>query len=445
MTDRGWKRHVGVLVSAGIGILALGWMAGQPGLVVLTALFVYLAWHLVNVWRLHRWLKKPDHSTPVSHGIWADLFNEISWMVDQNKAQEQRHRAMIEDFQNLTDAFPDATLIINRQGNLKWFNNAARELLTLSEQRDIDRPVASHFHGSDFSRWLAVHENLESRLKMPAPGRDDVWLDIGVVPIRENQRMIVFRDVSEVHQVEQMRRDFVTNISHELRTPLTVMVGYLELLQDQPSGDMKDAIDRMHAQSVQMQSLLDDLLELSRLQADETHDEEAPVDIPAMLAQLKEQAEDISRGRHELHFEIDERRFISGIASDLESAFRNLIVNALKYTPEGGSVAVTWRDSEEGPTLRVTDTGIGIPRREIPRLTERFYRVGSDRGRGSGGTGLGLAIVKHVLNAHQAHLVIESESGVGSQFSCIFPPERKRTGPDSSQPEIRHATVTKPP
>ena len=218
----------------------------------------------------------------------------------------------------------------------------------------------------------------------------------------------------------------MTNISHELRTPLTVMRGYLELLQDRPEDEITVAIRRMHTQAIQMQAMLDDLLELSRLQDDDTSVDEETVDVPAVLTQLREQAEEISRGNHSLKFEIEDELALSGVKSDLESAFRNLIVNALKYTPQGGSVSVTWEDGAEGPALSVKDSGIGIPRREIPRLTERFYRVGSDRGRESGGTGLGLAIVKHVLNGHQAHLTIESEYGVGSRFTCVFPPERRR-------------------
>jgi len=147
-----------------------------------------------------------------------------------------------------------------------------------------------------------------------------------------------------------------------------------------------------------------------------------------MLMQLKEQADELSRGRHELVFDVAAGPWLSGIASDLESAFGNLISNAIKYTPDGGTISVSWQDSEEGPLLVVSDTGIGIPTRDIPRLTERFYRVGSDRARQTGGTGLGLSIVKHVLNAHQATLRIESELGEGSRFTCIFPPERRRQG-----------------
>ena len=122
--------------------------------------------------------------------------------------------------------------------------------------------------------------------------------------------------------------------------------------------------------------------------------------------------------------DIDPGLHLRGTRNDLESAFRNLINNAIQYTPDGGSISVSWEDTADGPLFLVRDTGIGIPNKEIPRLTERFYRVGSDRSRQSGGTGLGLAIVKHVMNSHDARLVIESDLGEGSTFGCLFPSAR---------------------
>jgi two-component system phosphate regulon sensor histidine kinase PhoR len=234
--------------------------------------------------------------------------------------------------------------------------------------------------------------------------------------------------------VEQIRRDFVANISHELRTPLTVILGYLELLQNHPEPQVSQAIERMLGQASQIQALLNDLLELSRLQSDKIHGQEENIDVPGLLMQLKEQGEELSQGRHQLHFEVAKGLRLAGVASDLDSAFSNLLANAIKYTPEGGTISVTWADSPEGPRFSIRDTGIGIPKRDIPRITERFYRVGSDRARKTGGSGLGLAIVKHVLNAHEAVLTIESELGEGSVFTCTFPPSRKR---EKEEPEAR--------
>jgi two-component system phosphate regulon sensor histidine kinase PhoR len=347
-------------------------------------------------------------------------------LEQKNVTQKERYRSMIHDFQTLTDAFPDATLVIDEKSNMTWFNRAAGSLLDLSDPDDIGLPVTALIRNPEFSEWLNGQGKEDGKLEMPAPGRDETWLDVSIVAIRENKSLLILRDISELHNVERIRRDFVTNVSHELRTPLTVMLGYLEIFQNRAEDELSDPLRRMHAQAVQMQLMLDDFLELSRLQAVESDGEEEVSDIAGLLRQLQEQAEEISRGKHQLRFEIDSKLALFGISSDLESAFRNLIVNALKYTPEGGSISVRWTDSSEGPTLRVVDNGIGIPAREIPRLTERFYRVGSDRGRKSGGTGLGLAIVKHVLNEHQARLEISSEYGVGSQFACIFPSERKR-------------------
>jgi two-component system phosphate regulon sensor histidine kinase PhoR len=206
---------------------------------------------------------------------------------------------------------------------------------------------------------------------------------------------------------------------------LTVLLGYLETISDQCSDDVEPVIDRMQDQARKMQALLDDLLELSRLQSAHHDDcEEELVDVPATLMQLKEQSEEYSQNRHELRFEIEPGLSLVGNAVDLESAFRNLINNAINYTPSGGKIKVRWASDHEGIYFSVTDTGIGIPTRDIPRLTERFYRVGPDRSRHSGGTGLGLSIVKHVLNTHNARLLIKSELGSGSTFTCAFPLER---------------------
>jgi two-component system phosphate regulon sensor histidine kinase PhoR len=183
----------------------------------------------------------------------------------------------------------------------------------------------------------------------------------------------------------------------------------------------------MMSGSRRLAGMISKLLELSRLQNDDQSGQDEWVNVPAMLMQLKEQAEELSRGKHELIFKVQPDLFLSGIPADLESAFSNLIRNAVKYTPKKGSVTVTWEEGADGPRLIVRDTGIGIPRRDLPRVTERFYRVGSDRAKQSGGTGLGLAIVKHVLNAHQAKLTIESELGEGSEFICSFPRDRVRS------------------
>ena len=424
MPARSWRFHTGRMLLSLALIVLTGWLLGFTVPVIAIAASLFIAWQLFNLWRLYQWIREPRDDIPQSLGLWADIYDGINAMAVRNQRQRDRYVAMIGEFRSLTDAFPDATLVIDADDLLTWFNNAAQDLLKLKSPDDLGRPVTNLLRGPDFANWLAVQKDVKSPLEMPSPRGERRWLTVNAVSFREEQRLVILRDTTEVHRLEKVRRDFVANISHELRTPLTVVQGYLEMLEEHPSSDVSEAVSKMLGQTGQMQSLLDDLLELSRLQSDEMQGDEEPINVPALLTQLKEQAEELSRGKHKLTFKIEEKLHIKGVAVDIESAFSNLIANAIKYTPKGGHIKVSWKEREDGPEFTVKDNGIGIPRREIPRLTERFYRVGSDRARDTGGTGLGLAIVKHVLIAHKAELVIHSELGEGSSFTCRFPAER---------------------
>jgi len=435
MAASSWKTHASRLLLLALVVLAAGWLTGHPLPVIAASLAVYLAWHLGNLWKLFGWLKSPQASVPESFGAWSDVYERIATLEKERLKQEQQYLDTLGEFRQLTDAFPDATLVIDGQRNITWFNQAAISLLGLRSPQDLGKPVTNLLRGSDFANWLAVQGRVKSPLEMQSPKSDNIWLSVSAFGFQKDQRLIILRDITEVHNVERIRRDFVANISHELRTPLTVLQGYLELLRESAPDDVSDAVSRMLTQTAQMQMLLDDLLELSRLQSGELRGDEEMIDVPGMVMQLKEQADELSRGRHDLRFEVDSELWLSGVASDLESAFSNLISNAIKYTPDGGTVTVRWQDSDKGPQFAVRDTGIGIPSRDIPRITERFYRVGSDRARQTGGTGLGLSIVKHVMNAHHATLTIESELGEGTSISCTFPREKRHIEPahDSSE------------
>jgi two-component system phosphate regulon sensor histidine kinase PhoR len=426
MPGRTLNFHAGRLLLIIIAAGLIGWIAGHTLLALLIAAVGVLGWQLSNLASLYRWLRAPGTELPQGHGIWADVFNGLAALETRNRRRLDRDRAMIGEFTSLTDAFPDATLVLDGHDAITWFNRAAGSLLGLKEPNDLGQAVTNLIRGPGFADWLAVQGEVRSPLEMPSPRGDDRWLTVNAVPFRGDQRLVVLRDTTEVHRLEKIRRDFVANISHELRTPLTVIQGYLELLDDHPASDVAEAVGKMLSQTVQMQALLDDLLELSRVQSGELKEGEELVNVPALLMQLKEQAEELSRGAHHIEFDIDQGLQLTGHAPDLESAFSNLIGNAIKYTPAEGRITIRWEETGNGPSFSVHDTGIGIPKRDIPRVTERFYRVGSDRGRRTGGTGLGLAIVKHVLNAHRAQLQIESELGEGSTFTCQFPESRTR-------------------
>jgi len=425
MLKRDWTYHLIRLAVVALVALLLGWWSGHLFLATIVFLLLGAAWQFFNTLRLYRWLQSWDSKPPESIGMWADIFDRIAALQKQNIKRNRQYQQVIDDFEGLADAFPDATLVINDQDVISWFNDSAIKLLGLKMPDDKGQAVKNLIRDPAFAGWLSVQDRLRSPLEIVCPADDNTFLQLSVVRFRKNQRLLILRNITNLRNLERIRHDLVANVSHELRTPLTVLLGYLEILRTQPSEPHPEAIERMFTQANQMHDLLKDLLELSRLEDTKQVEGAVTVDIPALLAQLAEQAEDLSHGRHKIVFKIEPRLNLRGAEADLKSAFQNLVVNAINYTPVNGKVKVVWQETDEGLVLSVIDTGVGIPHREIPRITERFYRVGDDRNRKTGGTGLGLAIVKHVLQSHNARLEIKSEIGKGSEFHCIFPLDRK--------------------
>ena len=270
-------------------------------------------------------------------------------------------------------------------------------------------------------------ENFSEPLQISSPADANLTLSIRIVPYGNKQHLLVARDITKLQRLEKVRQDFVANVSHEMRTPLTVINGYLETLCDDRTAppEMLNLYDQMHQQSARMQSIVNDLLLLAKLESNDTQATHRMMKLDGLFSILREEAESLSGDKHhKIDFDIDKDLMVRGSEAELHSVFSNLVSNAIRYTPDKGTVTVRWyRCGEEG-CFEVEDSGIGIARQHIDRLTERFYRVDVGRSRHSGGTGLGLAIVKHVLMRHQAKLKITSEEGVGSKFTCVFPAER---------------------
>ncbi len=425
MITPNWTHHAMRLSAGTLFAVLLGWWVGKPVLLPAIFLLAYLAWQFYNSIRLYRWLQSPDTAPPESMGMWSEIFDGIAALQKQNIKRNLQYQSVIDDFEGMADAFPDATLVIDSHDTIRWFNDSAVQLLGLKVPADQGQAVTNLLREPAFAEWLALQGRIHTKLEVPCPADDNITLQISAVRFRKNQRLLILRDITDVQNLERMRRDLVANVSHELRTPLTVLLGYLEMLKAQPDKPDPKAIKRMLKQARQMHALLEDLLELSRLQESDSRDGTGEVDVYMLLAQLEEQANDIDQGTHDLRFDIQTGLNLRGVKADLSSAFQNLITNAIRYTPAQGSIRVGWQESNAGLIFSVKDSGVGIPHRDIPRITERFYRVGSDRNRRTGGTGLGLAIVKHVLHSHDAKLEISSVLGEGSEFRCIFPLERR--------------------
>jgi two-component system phosphate regulon sensor histidine kinase PhoR len=213
-----------------------------------------------------------------------------------------------------------------------------------------------------------------------------------------------------------------------MRTPLTVVSGFLETvidgLDDLSKEDMRHYLGLASEQAGRMQRLIQDLLTLSALETGAPMPQEEPVDVALLLEEVQQEAEVVSGGRHVIELDCATQARLLGNAKELYSAFANLAINAVRYTPAGGHIRIGWRQRGSVVEYVVADDGIGIAPEHIPRLTERFYRVDRGRSRETGGTGLGLAIVKHVVSRHQGDLLIDSQPGRGSRFTACFPARR---------------------
>lgn len=338
--------------------------------------------------------------------------------------------AHLREVRTVARALPDALVLLDRDDRVRWANPAAARLLAIAWPKDRGIRAFARFADSGFAAWMRIDGSDVDDIESPV--ERGVRLQLSSMPYGVH-RLLVARDISRISRLEQIRRDFVANVSHELRTPLTVIHGYLELLDPADVPALAPVLGEMRIQSQRMRQIVEDLLELSRLEMQQ-HLPEDRVEMAPLLRTLQTEAEALSQGRHRIELEDDARVDLLGSANDLHSAFSNLVSNAVRYTPEGGVITISWRRIADGARYSVTDTGHGIPAEHLSRLTERFYRVSSSRSRASGGTGLGLSIVKHVLNLHDTDLHIDSALGNGSTFSCEFPNSRLLEFGDGSIP-----------
>ena len=423
-----WHKTIGQLLLVLIVALALGFAIGRPWPVLTAAALGLVAWHY---WKLRnvllRLTARQRLTPPAGPGVWNELDRLLYRSQNEMRTRKRRLIDMLRAYRAAAAALPDAIVVVERNTQrILWFNEAATALLGLRYPRDIGAALSDRLQPLPVAHWLTGGHHAEPLLDTPSPVQSDVRLSVRLIPYSEELWLLVARDVSKLMRLEQMRRDFVDNVSHELRTPLTVVHGYLDMLDHAEKPDWAPMLTEMQRQSQRMTQLVEDLLMLSRLEAQEALSEEMVAMTP-MLTTLKREAEALSLRRHTITVEDDAGVDLWGSTKELHSAFSNLVGNAIRYTPAGGSIKIRFSIEDDGGTrLSVQDTGYGIPAAHLPRITERFYRVSTSRSRESGGTGLGLSIVKHVLNLHQGRLEIESEVGRGSRFSCRFGRERVR-------------------
>ncbi|MDR5899418.1 phosphate regulon sensor histidine kinase PhoR [Halomonas vilamensis] len=422
-----WSREIWRLVWLSAVGATLGAFLGVPGLGLAVGLGGCLGYHLYQLRALHRWLiRSPHDEPPAAPGIWGELFDRLYRYQKSQRLTQNRLRATLARIQESSEAMRDSVVMLDRHGDLEWWNSAAAKMLGLKIKHDRGQHITNFLRDPRFVRYFNSRDYSEP-LTLTSPIDERRILQYQITLYGDDERLVMARDITRLHRLEQMRRDFVANVSHELRTPLTVISGYLETygdLAEQLPPRLGRGIEQMQAQTTRMQNLVNDLLLLSRLEIDQGGEDHQPIDVAALLKGVREDALALSKGRQTLEIDIASDAKLIGSEQELRSAISNLAFNAVRYTPPDSHITLRWQMEGDGGCIDVEDDGEGIDPVHLPRLTERFYRVDKGRSTATGGTGLGLAIVKHVLLRHDATLSIDSHPGEGALFRCVFPKER---------------------
>ncbi|MCE1181265.1 MAG: phosphate regulon sensor histidine kinase PhoR [Rhodocyclales bacterium] len=398
---------------------AAGWV------VLFLGLGIQAYFHFRNFAKLEKWTRAPfADDTLEGDGAWNGVFGRL---YRHEKELRQQIAAREEEIAHLLaagQALTDGVVLLDRLNQIQFCNSMAESQLGLVVRTDRGQHIANLVRQPEFVEYLE-NGDFARPLTLRSDRRDDRVYSIHVIPYGNDRRLMQVKDVTQTDRLDRMRRDFVANVSHELRTPLTVLAGFVETMQELELSPEERAsyLAMMGDQSKRMLSIVQDLLTLSSIESAPPPENEV-VDMANLLDKLRRDAEALSGGRHVITLDSEGQGDLRGAESELVSAFGNLVSNAIRYTPAGGTIRLIWRVAAQGAEFTVQDSGIGIEPAHIPRLTERFYRVDRGRSREVGGTGLGLAIVKHSLNRHQASLEISSIPGAGSRFTARFPASR---------------------
>ncbi len=428
MQDIRWKT-----LWIGISLLAITvvvWLASNlvNALAFLClALALYITSHIYWIYKLQRWLKTPNlNEIPEGRGIWESVFSALFQHQRKNIRTEAELVAALEGFKRATNALPDGITVLNHRNEIEWCNPPAEHLLGLDITTDTNQPIQNLVRYAEFINYLHSKDYREP-ITVKSNRNAETTLQIQLIVFGTAQKLLICRDISAQEKIDTMRRDFIANVSHELRTPLTVVGGFLETLTDTEGAvaeGTKNYFDMMISQTSRMRLIIEDLLTLSRIESNYEVPATTIIQMPALLDMIQNDAKALSNGKHTIKLQVDKSLNLKGSREELMSAFTNLVSNAIRYTPEGGEIIISWQLKNKQAVFSVKDSGIGIEEQHIPRLTERFYRVDNSRSRETGGTGLGLAIVKHILNRHRAKLEVDSKIGKGSTFSILFPQSR---------------------
>ncbi len=423
--SNGEKYELKILASILLLSLLVGLLAQNPGLFLLLGLSLYLVWHLYHLIRLSNLIRQHRYiHAPYPPGLWGEIHAALEQAQVNGRQYKKQLVQFSSRFRKATAAMSDGLILLDASQRIEWANPAANGLLNIDFPSDEGKALLGLLRYPFLQEYLSAAD-FNRPLEFPSADGSGQVISLQFISFgkKESHLLLIVRDITQIHNLNQIRKDFVANVSHELKTPLTVIAGFVENLNHAAKLPTQERpLQLMQQQSARMESTINDLLILSRIELEQEDHLQQLLPVPAMLQELMQEARDLSGTQaHELLWEIDPSLCLLGNESELRSVFSNLIFNAIRHTPPRAKIEVTWKFEQQQARFIVRDSGEGIPARHIPRLTERFYRVDRGRSRESGGTGLGLAIVKHGVSRHGGNLDIQSEVGLGSIFRCSFP------------------------
>ncbi len=427
MITRDFIREAARVIAFGAAGALVGLLFGQPLAGFTVVLVIYTLWQALQLVRLSQWLGGDTRlDPPESSGLWALVLDNLYHLQKGQRHERERLQAAANYITEGAASLSDGVIMVDALGVIVWCNSATQRLIGVRCPDDKGNLLVNLLREPDFVQYFQRGE-FDSTLEIHSPGNLARILRVEITLFGEGSRLVFLSDITKMSRLEKMRVDFIANVSHELRTPLTVINGYLETLRGQegevPAHSLQRALGQMQAQSERMQTLVNDITLLSRLESEPERDsgEQQLIDVAALATMLVDDAKcSIGADRH-FHLELDSQHWLHGEEKAIHSAFGNLLDNACKYSAPGGNITVRWFVGEQGAVFEVEDDGMGIDAADVPHLSERFYRADKSRSVASGGTGLGLAIVKHALLRHDGGLEIKSQPGVGSLFRCNLP------------------------
>ncbi len=391
-------------------------------------LFVFLlilyalkqAYSLVS---MDKWLNRPSqHTVPIGDSVWEPTFSKL-YKFHKNTLKMKKDLGLaLDQFILGAQALPDGVLSLDQSNHILWANKKIQHMLGIRLPDDLNKPITYIFRDTKLLGLIEANDNNKSISIII----DDNKYQINLIEFGIENKLLICRNINDEEKSETNRKRFISDVSHELKTPLTVIMGNSELMlnADIEKKQQKVLLQETLEQTQRMNALITDLISLSSIDSTKNIQRNNKVIVDDLKDQILNNLSSLKKKKGiSFEFNLDSKKNILGSFSEIYSALENLVSNAFRYTDKG-SISINWFVLKGQGVLSVTDTGIGISKEHLDKITDRFYRVDADRSRNTGGTGLGLAIVKNIMDHHNGSIDIKSDMNKGSTFWLVFPKER---------------------